>query len=88
MRKRAAPPPACTRTRVLRCESHAWECACPTLPRTARVCFVAPYLTAPCLLLSQAIANILDAYSRVGCSSPDIVDQLIGRVGGLLFGND
>ncbi len=29
----------------------------------------------------QAIANILDAYSRVGCSSPDVVDQLIAKVG-------
>ncbi|KAL4444643.1 hypothetical protein ABPG77_002460 [Micractinium sp. CCAP 211/92] len=26
-----------------------------------------------------AIANILDAYSRVGCSSPDVVDQLIAK---------
>ena len=29
---------------------------------------------------AQAIANILDAYSRVGCSSPDVVDQLVARV--------
>lgn len=26
-----------------------------------------------------AIANILDAYSRVGCSSPEVVDQLIAK---------
>ena len=33
------------------------------------------------LLPLQAIANILDAYSRVGCSSPEVVDKLVAQVG-------
>ena len=28
----------------------------------------------------QAIADILDAYSRVGCSSPESVDELVEKV--------
>lgn len=28
----------------------------------------------------QAIADILDAYSRVGCSSPDAVDELVEKI--------
>ena len=28
----------------------------------------------------QAIADILDAYSRVGCSSPDAVDELVEKL--------
>lgn len=31
-------------------------------------------------LISQAIASIVDAYSRVGCSDPEVLDALVARV--------
>lgn len=41
-----------------------------------------PHPTSPAHLPLQAIADILDAYSRVGCSSPESVDELVEKIPG------